>query len=288
MKLLLLLLSYCGARRRIHRYSCERNTTAGANISGAVCAPARANVQRRHLGPTWKLRWLHVPKTGTTLASAIYRSACERLPPHASIPAPTDAYPGHVQDYFAQCFPEEANAERCALDASDTFAPKPTHVPLALFAPDRFAYATILRDPWARLLSAYGWKRQFFDCGELTAACAARNRGIYVNFILGNWTSGPNAPPARYPSAADAKTAADRLESFAFVGLFERYTDSLCLFAATFGTYVARGDLVNTRPGAAAAAPPRPPDLADWADGRLYAYGAALFEKRLRAAFWPD
>ena len=179
----------------------------------------------------------------------------------------------------------------------------------------------MFRDPKQRLLSAYAWKRQFFLCDALTAECAGRNRGLYANMLAGNWSGAPRARVA-YPDAATLREALRRLELFAFVGLVERWTDSMCLFRATFGGarpassgkrgrdarrvaaasstvrgrvppagLVARGDLFNVRPGletARGAAPPRYDAAAapgDPADDRVYAAAVRLFERRFADAF---
>ena len=302
MGLALLALPGCRARRR-RSYSCAQDAEAGENISRLVCPPRTSSRSAVALGPGYTLRWLHVPKCGTSLATAVYRAACPLLPARAAIPRPTSPYPGHVQDYYAQCFPEEIS--QCFLHPADTLRPSPTHVPIGAFAPARHAYATMLRDPWQRLLSAWRWKAQFFDppCTELSVACAHRNRGIYVNMINGNWTREPRSPPVKYPDQNDVERATSRLEAFAFVGLVEKWVESICLFHAVFGGEVTKGELFNTRPGALTrtkapgvglwAKPaeydtPMVPGLEDSADNRLYASAQALFERRFRAAFAPD
>lgn len=38
-------------------------------------------------GDCQPVRWLHIPKTGTTIGTAIYRYACDGIPPNATIPS---------------------------------------------------------------------------------------------------------------------------------------------------------------------------------------------------------
>ena len=254
--LLCCCLAVAVARKRV-RYACDHDARAGDDISGDICrAPSNKPRLMVSLGPGYELRWLHIPKCGTSFATAVYRAACPRLPPHAAIPKPTTPFPGHVQDYFASCFPKDASRGACHLAPEDTFAPSPTHVPLRGFDPTRYAYATMLRDPWQRLASAHRWKAQFFDAGcvELTAACAHRNLGIYVNMINGNWSDGRTTRTRRavaYPDDAAVAAAVARLADFAFVGIVERWDESLCLFHATFGGFLTSGELVERRRPAA-------------------------------------
>ena len=100
--------------------------------------------------------------------------------------------------------------------------------------------------------------------------------------------------------AIGGSAAVTRLDAFAFVGIVERWTHSICLFHATFGSTMVKGDLFNVRPGRRARDSHGPvgydtaslrlraseAGFEDWADHRLYAAAQAIFNRRFAAAFF--
>eukprot|EP00614_Pseudopedinella_elastica_P015935 CAMPEP_0172653500 /NCGR_PEP_ID=MMETSP1068-20121228/243862_1 /TAXON_ID=35684 /ORGANISM="Pseudopedinella elastica, Strain CCMP716" /LENGTH=130 /DNA_ID=CAMNT_0013467935 /DNA_START=1155 /DNA_END=1547 /DNA_ORIENTATION=+ len=92
-------------------------------------------------------------------------------------------------------------------------------------------------------------------------------------------------------------TAVQRLkDDFAFVGLTERFADSVCIFHALFGGRPAAAEFVNVRPRKGAVSPPFPglaygaydeTPLIGWqdiADEALYAEALRLFGESERHA----
>jgi hypothetical protein len=82
--LLLTLLALSAARRRSTNIACAP-LDAASGEPARVCAPAVRPPAHR-LNDSYRLRWLHAPKTGTSLANALFHVACPELPGAAAMP----------------------------------------------------------------------------------------------------------------------------------------------------------------------------------------------------------
>ena len=160
------------------------------------------------------------------------------------------------------------------------------------WAPRANAYVTFLREPRARLRSAYAYRRHHCDgCNASTTlaqfATSPLNRGVYANMLAGTWDALHGARETTYPDAARVAVAVDRLRNFAVVGLLERWAASVCLLRAkTSGGHVLRNELANVRPGTDPAPAAADDDYAaDWADEAVYAAARGIFEADLAAYF---
>ena len=84
MRRLLTLLALSAARRRSTNIACAP-LDAASGEPARVCAPAVRPPAHR-LNDSYRLRWLHAPKTGTSLANALFHVACPELPGAAAMP----------------------------------------------------------------------------------------------------------------------------------------------------------------------------------------------------------
>lgn len=279
----LAIVGFVGARRAGTKYRCD--SEEGSGEVAEVCAPSKRRPSIA-LNATYRIRWLHVPKTGTSLANAIFRVGCPGLPAHAAMPR---TQKNAVELYFEQCFKSVVSHERCYLRKPGTFGR--AHVPIKeAWLPSTAAYVTVLREPRARLASAYAFGRHLCDfCNASTSlsefAASPLNRAVYANMILGRW--GFDAPP--YPTRAELAQALDRLRGFAFVGILEAWTRTICLFKAKFagGGRVLRSELANVRPGVYERDPRSGGQAseADRVDEAIYAEALRLFRDDYRAHF---
>ncbi|KAJ1461441.1 hypothetical protein M885DRAFT_507437 [Pelagophyceae sp. CCMP2097] len=273
------------------KFDCARaNGTAAGTAAGA--AVPKCAVRRRpslQLSSDYRIRWLHVPKTGTSFANAIFHAACAGLPKWAAMPV---GRAESVEQYYAQCHPTVANSEQCHLRKPGTFGR--AHVPLAEpWAPRTAAYVTMVRNPTARLLSGYHFNRHLCaNCSVSTTFVdyfrwsARQNRGIMTNMILGRWGAREAAP---YPGSKQIDEASQRLADFAFVGVVEHWPESICLFHDAFGGDALPAEFQNVRPSTRAEGRLRLPEakqmleqagLSDRSDRKVYAFAKDLFHRR--------
>lgn len=179
---------------------------------------------------TKRIRWIHVPKTGTTFANTVLRSACDSLPDYAAMRAVAGqnlrhAPHGMIVPYFSSCFPRAVRA--CRLDGGFKFVEG--HHVIQSFNPNSVAYVTMLREPFSRLVSSY--HDNFHDCKRcrgmslLDYARSEETWGIYARYFVGN-----------VKDAAEAvKRTKWRLAQFAFVGIVEQWSRSVCLYHSAIG-----------------------------------------------------
>jgi hypothetical protein len=249
------------------------------------------------------VRWLHVPKTGTSFMNTVWHYGCT-LPASAS----ASEFRSMYEQQFARKYPREALCPRL-LDHSPA-----THKPIgdAEFASHRGAFVTMLREPSARLVSAFKHgkhciqdchpeteslprcvrvrdSRRLYKCKAVRRAKTPREyaalpevRGCAAKMLLGRPCNDPLEPQAN-----ETQAAVERLRGFAFVGLVEEWDLSVCLFHRLLGGTPLPQEFIAVRvnKGSAAFLSRRPQllgGLRDEADEALYGAARASFRQSVQ------
>jgi hypothetical protein len=240
------------------------------------------------------VRWVHVPKCGTTMIVSILHYACARQLPawHLTYMVLLGNEPA-LRLAHALGLRREAGRPGLACDGALEL-PFLGHVPVAS---RETRLVAMFRRPGQRIISAWadrrhadGMDRQVrqrmpsnisvadFARFEGTAGCATK-------LLTGSRCAASVAVDDRRVGRAVALL---RSERFAFVGLVERWDESVCLFHATMGvgTSPIVGELGHFGHSAASTRAGVHDEGAlggfvDAADERLYAAARAIFEARL-------
>mmetsp|Transcript_2409 Transcript_2409/g.8671 ORF Transcript_2409/g.8671 Transcript_2409/m.8671 type:complete len:577 (-) Transcript_2409:1013-2743(-) len=211
------------------------------------------------------LRWLHIPKTGTSFAMTIFHVACQfALPPWASIRY-SESHPplqGVLVPFFHACYPS-VFPKKCpgltpttARRSTGHVAAQPEEmdalgidpgIPLdelkksreRMLADNKAGHVlmlTIIRDPYERLVSGYMYNMH--DCPH----CHKRNTTLddYASMHLRDpegW--GPAGCVTKmlvgricheeYPTEKEVEQAKKFVSEFAFVGLTSEWELSICM-----------------------------------------------------------
>ena len=190
---------------------------------------------------------MHVPKTGSSFANALYRTACRDYIPDwayvrtVGVPDPDFG----IATYFASCFPSQM--EKC-WDVGVLH--HGAHESLTTWTPKTAAYVTMLREPLQRVVSGYHHDQH--DCNECKKhgfslfqyAKSREIQGMYTKMILGIGRA-----KSVNQEDLDVSTALQRLEQFAFVGLTSDWDNSVCVFHYLFGGEPFESEFLNVRPG---------------------------------------
>ena len=281
-----------------------------AFASGAQLCPPCFHLQNTEHGNRTRqsLRWLHVPKTGSTFQNSIFHWACPGLPHRAGYG------PGATPIRFAKLYDgSQLNRTLCDRDVDQTL---PGHKPASMDRVDDTV--AMFRRPAQRILSAFRDRKHadgFQDRDkaanwrDLNASGYARHPGIAgctTRMLLGakcahvhqksEETARATNEAARGGGLPVAKATAV-VRRLAFVGLQERWADSICLFHAMLGGAPRKIEFVvahsRRRRGRDAPLVPAPYDegrldgFVDAADEAVYAEAARVFEANLRR-FAPD
>ena len=208
------------APRRLAAPSPRAAAYAAASVAAARGAPAPA---------PRKLYWLHIPKCGSTFANTVVHALCDGVPPNAS----EQKYLGKTPNFI-----KGRSCPRLAVPVRDGWG-RHDDLSASLLAKVGGAgrVVALLREPRARAEAAWnhvnihgvptpkgppaGDARQF---AEATAGCVART-------LAGRGTC--LTPGRGDDKARDAAIA--RLRELAFVGVVERWAESICLFHLQFG-----------------------------------------------------
>lgn len=193
------------------------------------------------------IRWLHIPKTGTSLMHLIWRWGCDFPDPQVEV--------GPTETALNERFPMKKFCPRL-LDYTPA-----THKPIgpSEWAEHSDSFVTMLREPGARACSAYmngkhcvkDCNTEFDDC-DCVRSCSDDGRealgcaGMKEAATLREYVGFPEFPGcaskmmAGVPCNEIAKlptrqTAIDRLHNFKFVGLVEEWELSVCLFHRLLG-----------------------------------------------------
>jgi len=265
------------------------------------------------------LDWMHIPKTGTSFIYTMVLYKCDSL--IANAPNST-AELERIYNTVAHTRP----GPPCA-GATMRHQHQPTKPGLLGYTADqnsRFTIATMVRDPMVRMAS--GFTHSYHDCRKMEKSrfktrpkdvCAVLEDEnadptkveemekvvlMYANCVRGCQTRmatgkgcARNKPGDNEDAAAEAKRtelAIRKIQDFAFLGITDRWHQSLCLFSHHFprpsgANYSIDNLNRNTRPSHHASCNPQVQKVlekhgfSDEMDGPFFAAARQLFEQRL-------
>ncbi|KAL1508651.1 hypothetical protein AB1Y20_004747 [Prymnesium parvum] len=217
----------CPVCRRLARPDCRR----------CACAPPSPPPRRRR-----PLRWLHIPKCGSTLALTIIRLSCPLEVPawHAVYMALRG---GRLDVRFSHAVRPHASPRRTRC-GGQLQLPLAGHRPVA--STER-ALASMFRRPAQRLISAFldnyhAWglpaaERRAMKAAAPTIAAFARYPGVAgcMAKMLAGRACAEALEEGEKPAVLARALAVLRSERMAFVGLVERWGTSICLLHHTLG-----------------------------------------------------
>lgn len=227
--------------------------------------------------PSQDLRWLHVPKTGSSFGNTLAFWACPELPDknlfddleisYSLLGGPLSEsckeriaakfLPGHDGPYVDPTF-LRASAMGGNVPKRRKQVVNNMHVPLPKdITPEELSSTLALfRQPQVRLVSHYFYRhRQFVNSPEKLELVADPDKAC--NWILQrNFLSMATRMMLGYPryvkapihlTPVDADTACKRVKQFGFIGITDYWEASICLFHAQFGGEQRSAELLNTR-----------------------------------------
>ena len=255
-----------------------------------ICNPALSFGPRRET----RIRWLHIPKTGTSFMNTIWHHGCPDLPLLAEA--------GMFNESFERKFDKLYGPLNHTCPYLEDHSPA-THKPIG---PKEWArlprgtFVSMFRQPAARIISAFYMKEKrggqcILDCNPESSGCDVVRRRhrtgcdkIHKCQNLGAYSSLPTVRGcqtrmiAGFPcnggqpvSSTMLKTSLQRLRSFGFVGLIEEWELSVCLFHRRFGGPILPLELHRVRVGV--KQDNSTVAVADEADDALYRYVTGRF-----------
>lgn len=208
--------------------------------------PAEPSLATPTLRAAEPLKFLHIPKCGTSFLNAIVHtpSLCPEVDWRYQV---NSDYLSHSfeKDFWHAC-PQVCNQSRFQCNSAAQ-----THEGIgSSYSSYKGHLITMMRQPEQRILSAYHDER--FDHGASrypnASAYAERVAGLVTCQLTGAKSVDP-LPQCGELQKADALEAAKRLrEGFVFVGIMEEWDMSMCLFHKIFGGHCWHSDFENSRP----------------------------------------
>jgi hypothetical protein len=192
-------------------------------------------VQTRNAGMT--IWWLHIPKTGTSFGNVLVTTLC-KLPPGVYVGPPL---------HGIKPLPIPINCLNHFMHFSSENQKLHDHIRLPDDFPDYKHVVTVVRDPVSRVKShlnhilTFKYHQQHNKTLQLLQQhplnCSAFRHEVPildfgVEMIVRNLNS---------------KKACLAIRTFAFVGIFEFWEASMCLFHFSFGGQMSASDFVNVR-----------------------------------------
>lgn len=202
-----------------------------------------------------KIRWLHIPKTGTSFANTVWHYGCPDIPHNASV----GDYNTHFEGELNKAYPMKKN---CPYLVDHTPA---THKPIGEkeWEENHGSFVSVFREPTSRIESAFNYNKHciqdcnpenndMWECGKIRdhrradgAACkSVKSAKCLTQYALAEPAQGCQTKmvygiPCTGAMTMDPvkrKLAAQRVTNgFAFVGLVEEWDLSLCLFHRVLG-----------------------------------------------------
>lgn len=250
------------------------------------------------------LRWLHFPKAGTSFIATIWNYACgqDKLLDLDVDPASSS---GCMQCYdFALMdrYPLSSYCQKGVLEETSSATFLTQHQPLVLANVEAKGedYVGFFRQPSQRLISGYynALHASGFDsvtnsmlhekCGSQGAGCYASFPGIAgctARMLTGLDCADGNADPDSFDGGAShLEDALKNIDRMAFVGLTERWDDSICLFHRMFGGRMSTAQMVDFHQGSSNGNAYDESELdgfIDSVDEKIYATAKTRFEALL-------
>jgi len=238
----------------------EHPETVFVPLHKAACVAGLDGTRARSLA---QFRWLHFPKCGTSFATTLLHYACPGLP--------EDAYPHHTNRsylhsnrYVGQVIQEHQLLKpgRCLPQYGASLSRNMLgHSPLTDEQVRRGGFVVALfRDPRRRSYSSWLTHHSGKRHGSALHPAdpheyAHLHRGCQARMLLGVECNSPKLADLPWtPQEGQMTEAVRRINSqavFAFVGLTDYWTETVCLFHAMYGGPVTKHELDNVRPGVA-------------------------------------
>eukprot|EP00435_Cladocopium_sp_Y103_P070600 s76_g35.t1 len=211
-----------------------------------------AEMRRMKASPMF---WLHIPKCGTSFYNALVHlpGSCPGWPENLSM----------NDGWFGKCFEAAARA-MCPVWCDQARVhcnrnPRNTHQFLdeEMYQTYKGKFVALFRQPEQRLLSAWYDHADIFRADPFITACDENRTPERLMFmeefkrVYSGWETkqlaGTNV--SLNATQADVSMALERLrEGFAFVGLQEEWSLSICLLHAKFGGPCRKIEFLDTRP----------------------------------------
>jgi len=195
------------------------------------------------------LAWLHIPKTGTTMAEVILhsRTLCPLFPEDYHLESGKASQLTTLR-YFIR---GHGRTKRLCND-SVLFWPLISHVHFQTMLNSNFGSAvTFFRHPAQHLVSFYFYFRRRYKWRTMNTMLRCCSHCQLTMLTHTGCFSGPLGLYNKYPpvvSHADVDHAIQWLQTrFAFIGITEQWNLSVCLFHAIFGGNGTAAEFANTR-----------------------------------------
>jgi hypothetical protein len=251
---------------------------------------------------TKAIAWFHCPKCGTTFLNSIYHhpDICPFTPPNVKVPKTDeeceDSVPEFVAKYPLEVYcPGGTSSTYTILESGDQHWGMTDDI----YNSNRGKLMGFFRQPEQRVISAWNhgkhsWIQQYTantvkEFAEGMQGCMTRMIGTHEALEFGDNLCGMSKPPPEgLPSQDMLETALTRVqEGFAFIGITERWDESICLFHAMFGGPCNDAEFENDRLGYFRfndEVPYNTSDLegfVDPYDGAVYAEASKIFNASL-------
>jgi len=217
-----------------------------------------AEMRRMKASPMF---WLHIPTCGSSFYNTLVHmpGTCNGWPENLSM----------NDEMFSKCF-EAGSRAMCPVwcDQARLHCDQNPHHTHQFLDEETYQiykgkFVALFRQPEQRLLSAWYDDSDIFRADPFIPACAENRTPERLMSMdefkghFGSWETKqlvgkappPTQAPAQQPQQADVLMALERLrEGFAFVGLQEEWSLSICLFHAKFGGPCRSLEFLDTRP----------------------------------------
>ncbi|CAJ1384368.1 unnamed protein product [Effrenium voratum] len=229
--------------------------------------------------PVWPLKYLHVPKCGTSFLNAVVHlpGVCD-VDAHFGLDKETLGR--HFEKHFWRKCGQVCNASKFSCNPAAT-----THESIgSSYEAYKGHLVTMLRKPESRVLSAYFDPVWRHGAGTYNSVLeyAQGVRGLVTCQLTQDKAVDP-LPKCTDLKEADAHEAARRLrEGFVFVGLVEEWDLSICLFHKMLGGDCLFSEFENTRQNPNEYNTSELQGFNDTLDGIVYQEARSIFQRNLK------
>lgn len=244
-----------------------------------------ANTMAMQVQTFTHIKWLHVPKTGTSFFSSIANTFCPRMfeenPSLKTAPTLQDVTINRQYPLKEWC----DNVTFAHTDKVGYHFPIPKEGLPALKPSEKWTVLTMLRNPQQRLQSAFSFHRhnskvqndsqpieEYIQESHIPNCQTKMLTGTRCHFDV------PTGETLNVSKAMEWISS----ENF-FFGITDRWHESICLFHAWFGGHIIRAELGNVRPTHRKRNMPFPSWYRDL-DYDLWDHATEIFEERLLRA----